>query len=334
VQHVSQTGSGRNRTLSTPTPAIVLGAMTFGDQMDASVAAGAVDRFLSAGGRQVDTAHVYTSGASERILGDILSDYGRDRFEVATKVNPFVGGERVSLLASEVERQLTSSLDRLRLEHVDLLYLHTPDNDTPLEETLEACARLHEAGAFDRLGLSNYASWQVVDAWHLCDRAGWPKPVVYQGMYNAVTREVESELIPSLRHLGIAFYAYNPLAGGLLTGKHRSFESEPPSGRFRDNPLYAPRFWKRSYFTALEAIREACTATKVSMAAAALRWMVHHSRLAGRPDDAVIVGASALSQLEQNLAALADGPLDESVVRALDGAWEVVRPDCPRYWRD
>jgi aflatoxin B1 aldehyde reductase len=320
---------------STPTgsPRVVLGAMTFGDQMHADVSARAVEAFAAAGGGEIDTAYVYTSGASETILGEILSRYARDRFHVATKVNPFVAGERVSLSANEVERQLGTSLERLRLDRVDLLYLHTPDNETPLEETLEACARLHEAGRFHRLGMSNYASWQVADAWHTCDREGWPRPSVYQGMYNAVTREVESELLPCLRHLGMAFYAYNPLAGGLLTGKHRSFRDDPPAGRFRDNPLYTPRFWKASYFEALEAVRAACASAGTSMTSAALRWMTHHSDLTGRPDDAVIVGASTMAQLEENLTALAASPLHESIVHALDDAWEVARPDCPRYWR-
>ena len=197
---------------------------------------------------------------------------------------------------------------------MDLFYLHSPDNDTPLEQTLEACARLYAAGRFRRLGMSNYAAWQVADAHHICNSRGWPVPEVYQGMYNAVTRDVEPELLPCLRHLGMSFYAYNPLAGGLLTGRYVGAEAVPASGRFHDMANYRPRYWQRSYLTAMAGVHEACAAAGVGMATAALAWMNHHSGLNADAGDAVILGASTLPQLAANLDACRAAPLADSVV--------------------
>ena len=314
---------------------IVLGTMTFGPRMDAATAARAVAEFVAAGAGagELDTAFMYGGGATETILGEILADRGWDGVTLATKAHPGAAQVGPSLRPEEVERQLTGSLQRLRSDAVDLFYLHSPDNGTPLELTLAACARQHAAGKFRRLGMSNYAAWQVADAHHICRSRGWPVPEVYQGMYNAVTRDVEPELLPCLRHLGMSFYAYNPLAGGLLTGRYLGAEALPASGRFHDMANYRPRYWRRSYLTAMAGVQEACAAAGVSMTAAAISWMRHHGGLDAAAGDAVILGASTLEQLAANLDACRAAPLDGAVVAALDTAWETCRPDCPRYFR-
>ena len=314
---------------------IVLGTMTFGPRMDAATAARAVAAFVAAGAGagELDTAFMYGGGETEQILGGLLAERGRDGITLATKAHPGAAADTPSLRPEEVERQLTGSLQRLRSHAVDLFYLHSPDNETPLELTLEACARLHAAGKFRRLGLSNYAAWQVADAYHICRSRGWPLPEVYQGMYNAVTRDVEPELLPCLRHLGMSFYAYNPLAGGLLTGRYVGAEALPAGGRFRDMANYRPRYWQRSYLTAMEGVQAACAAAGVSMTAAALAWMNHHGGLDAAAGDAVILGASTLEQLATNLDASRAGALDATVVAALDTAWETCRPDCVPYFR-
>ena len=314
---------------------IVLGTMTFGPRMDAATAARAVADFVAAGAGagELDTAFMYGGGETEQILGEILAERGWDGITLATKAHPGAAPGTPSLRPEEVEHQLTGSLQRLRSDAVDLFYLHSPDNGTPLERTLEACARLHAAGKFRRLGLSNYAAWQVADAYHICQRRGWPLPEVYQGMYNAVTRDAEPELLPCLRHLGMSFYAYNPLAGGLLTGRYLGAEALPASGRFHDMANYRPRYWQRSYLTAMKGVQAACAAAGVSMTAAALAWMNHHGGLDAAAGDAVILGASSLEQLAANLDASRSAPLHESVVAALDAAWQTCRPDCPRYFR-
>ncbi len=301
--------------------------------MDPATSAEAVKLFTERGGTELDTAYVYTGGESERILGRILAHDAPPAAAVATKVNPNVEGARVSLSPAVVELQFGESLERLSLEAVDLLYLHMPDNETPVEHTLEAVNRLHLEGRIGRLGLSNYAAWQVVDCWRICEREGWIRPSVYQGMYSAITRAVEDELFPCLRRLGMSFYAYNPLAGGLLTGKHRRVDDDPAPGRFRDNPLYPPRFWTPAHFAAVDHMRAACTAEGVSMVEAALRWMRHHSLLDGTRGDALIVGASTLGQVRANLDALDAGPLSEELTGAFDEACALARPEAPTYWR-
>ncbi|XP_026581220.1 aflatoxin B1 aldehyde reductase member 2-like [Pseudonaja textilis] len=165
----------------------------------------------------------------------------KSKVKIATKANPWDGK---TLKAQSVRSQLEESLQRLRLPSVDLFYLHAPDHETPVEETLRACNELHKEGKFKALGLSNYASWEVAEICTLCKAHQWLLPTVYQGMYNATTRQVEKELFPCLRHFGMSFYAYNPLAGGLLTGKYKYEDkdlSQPPTGRFFGND------WARVY---------------------------------------------------------------------------------------
>jgi aflatoxin B1 aldehyde reductase len=194
------------------------------------------------------------------------------------------------------------------------------------------CADLHAEGKFKQLGLSNYPAWQVVEIWHLCEKRGWPTPTVYQGMYNGLTRSVESELFPALRELKMRFYVFNPLAGGMLTGKHTNFENNPSPGRFARLKSYRNRYWKASYFEAVGALTAVCQEKGIAPAEAAYRWLGWHSLLSGAEGDGVLIGASGMSQLEGNLTALSQGALPKQIVDAFDNAWEEARCDCPPYF--
>ncbi|XP_041871762.1 aflatoxin B1 aldehyde reductase member 3 [Corvus kubaryi] len=161
-------------------------------------------------------------------------------------------------------------------------------------------------------------------------------------MYNATTRQVEAELFPCLRHFGLRFYAYNPLAGGLLTGKYKyeDKDTSQPTGRFFGNDwaqAYRDRYWKKHNFEGIalveKALKEAYGSTAPSLASAALRWLYNHSKLQGSLGDAVIIGMSNLEQLEQNLNYSEDGPLLPGVVQAFDEAWNLSAHDCPNYFR-
>jgi aflatoxin B1 aldehyde reductase len=315
--------------LDTNVPRVIFGTMNFGRQFDEAVADRMVGMFLDLGYEEIDTAHNYANGQAEEILGRILTPERRRKVCLATKVNPFDGG---NLGPENIARQLETSLRRLRTDSVDLLYLHAPDVKTPIEVTLEACGKLFKEGKFRALGLSNYASWQVADIWHLCGREGWVTPSVYQGMYNAITRDVEGELFPAIRNFGVRFYAYNPLAGGLLTGRYTQIKKEPQDGRFKLQRIYMERYWKKSYFEALEMIRNASAEAGLSMTQAALLWILRDSSLKGRYRDGVILAASSLEQWETNLKSLS-GELPVKVAEAIDRAWERSRPDCPRYFR-
>ncbi|XP_020020976.2 aflatoxin B1 aldehyde reductase member 2 isoform X1 [Castor canadensis] len=322
-------------------PATVLGTMEMGRRMDSPASAASVRAFLERGHTELDTAFMYSDGQSESILGGMgLGLGGGDcRVKIATKANPWDGK---SLKPDSLQSQLETSLKRLQCPQVDLFYLHAPDHGTPVEETLRACHQLHQEGKFVELGLSNYASWEVAEICTLCKNNGWIMPTVYQGMYNATTRQVETELFPCLRHFGLRFYAYNPLAGGLLTGKYKyeDKDSKQPAGRFFGNnwaETYRNRFWKEDHFKAIAlvemALQSAYDTNIPSMTSAALRWMYHHSQLQAALGDAVILGMSSLEQLEQNLAATEEGPLEPAVVEAFNQAWHLVAHECPNYFR-
>eukprot|EP00903_Cladosiphon_okamuranus_P012448 g11659.t1 len=319
--------------------ATVLGTMSIPNPLDVSATREALDYFAKAGFEDIDTAIMYQGGKSESALGEV----GMEKFRVAIKANPWYKDGKTfddpvaGLNAGSVKEQLRASLSSLRRESVELFYLHAPDHETPIEETLLAVHELKSEGLFREWGLSNYASWEVVDIWHMCKANGWQTPSVYQGMYNAVTREVERELLPALRRLGISFYAYNPLAGGILTGKH-SFDNLPDGGRFSSKTVwggrYRDRFWHKPMFDALDEIKALCEKHETTAVSASLRWLHHHSCLSGERGDAVIVCGSSLDQVKTNVDACADGrPLPQELVDAFGQAWGASKAHCPQYFR-
>ncbi|GAB1289144.1 Aflatoxin B1 aldehyde reductase member 2 [Apodemus speciosus] len=328
--------------MSRSRPATVLGAMEMGRRMDATSSAASVQAFLQRGHTEIDTAFVYADGQSETILGGLGLGLGRSgcKVKIATKAAPIFGK---TLKPGDVRFQLETSLKRLQCPRADIFYLHLPDHSTPIEETLQAYHQLHQEGKFVELGLSNYASWEVAEICTLCKKNGWIMPTVYQGMYNAITRQVETELFPCLRHFGLRFYAFNPLAGGLLTGRYKYQDKDAkknPESRFFGNPfsqMYMDRYWKEEHFRGIalveKALQSAYGTSAPSMTSAALRWMYHHSQLKGTHGDAVILGMSSLEQLEQNLAMVEEGPLEPAVVEAFDQAWDLVAHECPNYFR-
>ena len=253
---------------------------------------------------------------------------------VATKVNP---GNGKTLSATSVRHQVDVSLKKLNVPKVDILYLHWPCLDVPIEETLKAVNDLYSEGKFKRFGLSNFISWQVSEIQTICSYKGYVKPTVYQGLYNCITRVVESELMPCLRRYGMAFYCYNPLCGGLLTGKHRKNADTILDGRYTDKlwgKVYQQRFFNDANFDGVDIIAEACRKEEIDVASAALRWMMHHSAMDGSFNDGIIVGASNVNHLTTNLKYLDEGPLPESVVSAIDKANVMAKAFNPNYFRN
>jgi aflatoxin B1 aldehyde reductase len=309
---------------------LILGTMTFGDQVDQASAETLLETFTGAGHDELDTAHIYCEGRTEEMLGRMLTPATRSELVIASKVNPWNDG---GLQAAEVRRQFDEILQRLGSDSIDLLYLHSPDLDTPVAQTLEACFELFQQGKFRHFGLSNFAAWQVAEVVELCRRNGWMEPGVYQGMYNALTRDVERELFPCLRNYGLRFYAYNPLAGGLLTGKHLSMEQIPEGGRFNRERGYVERYWRRDYFEVLQELQGACTDLGIKPVEVAMSWLVNHSLLDTAQGDGIILGASSVVHLEQNMAACAQAPLPQTLLDILDRGWEIIKPNCFRYFR-
>jgi len=309
---------------------LILGTMTFGDQVEQAGAETLLQAFADAGHDELDTAHTYCDGRSEEMLGRMLPPAARGKLYLASKVNPWHDD---GLQPAEVKRQMSETLQRLGSDSVDLLYLHSPDLDTPIEQTLEACFELFQLGRFRHFGLSNYAAWQVAEVVETCRHNGWMEPTVYQGMYNALTRDVERELFPCLHNYGIRFYAYNPLAGGLLTGKHLSLDELPDSGRFSVERGYLDRYWKKEYFDVLRELQNACAESGLKPVAVAMSWLINHSRLDATRGDGIILGVSSLDHLQQNMAACEQAPLDTSILDILERGWEIIKPDCFRYFR-
>jgi len=304
--------------------------MNFGPQLDTEASRSMTEGFLQTGNREIDTAYVYNGGSTEKILGEILPNIEADSYEIATKVHPRITGR---LDRETILMEFTESLQRMKRDSVDLLYFHFPDGKTPIDEALETIKELYEQGKIKELGLSNYPAWQVIDIAYKCDKIGCPRPTVYQGMYNALCRNVEPELFPAIRSLDMRFYAFNPLAGGMLTGKHQHFEDTPQPGRFARLESYRKRYWKQSYFEAVDAIKKACDAEGIPMAETAYRWLVNHSMMDATKDDGILLGASRIEQMTQNMAAAQKGTLPQSILDAMDAAWEIAKPDSPAYFK-
>jgi aflatoxin B1 aldehyde reductase len=189
---------------------------------------------------------------------------------------------------------------------------------------------MYNEGYFRRFGISNYPAEEVSQISEICIRNGWKKPDVYQGIYNALHRAVEPELFPCLRQYGIAFYEYNPLAGGLLTDRYRRDMVEHEDGsRYDPNrtqgAFYRGRYWNEAYFDALDIVRLTAKKLGLTTAEVALRWVNHHSLMKKEHGDAIITSASNAAQLEENLKNLEKGPLPEEMLMAFDKAWSGVQ---------
>lgn len=307
---------------------LILGTMTFGESVFSPDVERFINAFLDAGYEEMDTAYVYNEGDCERLLGNVLPGLKRP-YRIDTKVNPRISGK---LDAEAAYKQVGESLERMQIDSCDTVFLHFPDPETPVESVLSAMADLHDQGKFRELGLSNFPAWMVADVWHICDKHGWVKPTVFEGIYNPLTRRAETELNACLDNFGMRFYAYNPLCGGLLTGRYEKFEDEPEDGRFTHRPNYQKRYWKKSFFEAVDLIKAAAAKHGMTTIEATYRWESYHSMLKGERGDAIIIGASKLSHLTQNIETIKQGPLPEDVVDAFEKAWAMTKANSPEYF--
>ncbi len=307
---------------------LILGTMTFGESVFMPDIGEFINAFLDAGYDELDTAYVYNDGNCERFLGEVLPELNRP-FKIATKVNPRISGR---LDAEAAYKQVNESLERMRLESVDTVFLHFPDPATPVEGVLGAMADLHDQGKYKELGLSNFPAWMVADVWHISDRHGWVKPTVFEGVYNPLTRRAEAELNDCLNNFGMRFYAYNPMCGGLLTGRYGKFEDTPTDGRFTHRPNYQGRYWKKSFFDGVEVIKAAAEKHGSSSIEATYRWLAYHSMLNAERGDAILIGASKLNHLLSNMETVKAGSLPEDIVAAFDEAWKITKGDSPEYF--
>ncbi|KAI9729482.1 MAG: Aflatoxin B1 aldehyde reductase member 2 [Cirrosporium novae-zelandiae] len=326
-----------------PNPRVILGLMTFGPDESAGARITSLDEYNKCldylqqkGYNEIDTARIYVDGKQEAFTAQ--ARWKERGLTVATKAYPKVPGNHKPAILRE---WLEKSLSELKTDCVDIFYLHAADRSVPFDETLEECNKLHKEGKFVRLGLSNFTAFEVAEIVITCKERGWVRPTIYQGMYNAITRNVEAELLPACKRYGLEFVAYNPLAGGLFSGKLKSASHEPTTGRYSTTnslgPMYRKRYFKDATFEALHLIEESAKKHNLTLLEIGLRWMVHHSKLdvqgrQGHGQDGIIVGVSSFEQLESNLRDLEKGPLPEEVVKTLDEAWMVTKATAPDYW--
>lgn len=304
------------------------GTMTFGSQVDEADAVRIVDRCFGAGINFFDTANVYNKGASESIVGKALKGR-RGRAILASKVRGAMGegpGES-GLSRAAIRRGIEDSLRRLQTDYLDLYYLHQPDYAVPLEESLEAMDQLVREGKVRYPACSNYSGWQVCRMLWIAEARGYKPITLTQPLYNLLARGIEPEYLPMTREFGVSTIVYNPLAGGLLTGKQKA-GAPLPGTRFDNNQMYLNRYWHGAYFQAVEELVAVARAAGRSPVSLALNWLLHHTAA-----DCVILGASRMDQLEENLKAMDEGPLAAGTVEACDRAWANLRGVVPQYNR-
>lgn len=288
----------------------------------------ALDVLKQYGVVEIDSAELY--GTNEADLGAVkAADQG---FVLSTK-NP--GGWFPGSLvpAENLKAKTDTSLARLGVQQVDILYIHGPDASLTPADYAHTFDELYKAGKFRRFGLSNYTPEQVRELHAYCKEQGLVLPTVYQGNYNAVSRAIDTTLFPLLRELGISFYAYSPIAGGFLTKSRKALEEGTEGGRFAvgENPLntmYRGFYLKPALLAGLGKWEELAKIEGVPQAELAYRWIYYHSALKPTEHgDFVIVGASKVAQISQTMEGLKRGPLKPEVVKGIDEVWDLVKDE-------
>ena len=314
---------------------LCLGTMTFGLQSDESAAVAILDRAAEGGIDFVDTSDAYplggdlsTRGITEEILGRWLRGK-RDRFIVATKCfaptgpAPFDAGNSRKHIMSAVD----ASLRRLQTDYIDLYQLHGYDRETPIDETLGALDDLVRSGKVRYTGCSNFLTYQLVRAIGRSETLRLARFDSVQPRYNLLFRQIEREMLPFCLEEGVGVIPYNPIAGGLLSGKH-SRSAPPPEGRFTlgtAGGMYQDRYWHDREFDTVDELRLLAEQAGVNLVTLAVAWV-----MANQAITAPIIGASRPEQLDASLAA-AELKLDDDLKRLLDERTHQYRMgDAPR----
>ncbi|KAK7018303.1 aflatoxin B1 aldehyde reductase member 4 [Favolaschia claudopus] len=275
----------------------------------------------------IDTARVY--GKSEEWLGK--TGAGK-LFTIDTKTP---GGAIPGTSTREgIMQHITDSLGLMKVNQVDVFYLHAPDDSLDLEDQLKGINEAYQAGYFKRFGLSNFLAADVQRVYDICEAKGYPLPSVYQGNYNAVARKIETEIVPTLRKLNIAFYVYSPIAGGLLAKTSQQMQSGgAEAGRFAKGDelekLYGGMYNKPSMLEALNLWAAAAKVAGCSPAELAYRWVAFDSVVDSKYGDAVIFGVRNYTQIEETMGWLKAGTIGQAAKDKIDEIWKVVEKDSP-----
>lgn len=307
---------------------ICLGTMTFGNQADQASAFAIMDTAEQAGVNFIDTADAYplggdltSMGTTEQIVGQWLKERGaRSRIVLATKCRGRMGSgpNDEGLSRRHIIQACEDSLRRLQTDYIDLYQAHAPDPTTPIEETLRAFDDLVRSGKVRYIGCSNFPAWQMTEALWTSDRRNLARFDCAQPRYNMLFRMIEDEILPMCQAHGLGVISYNPLAGGMLTGRYRERRQLEDHSRFTLNTageLYRKRYWNDAIFETVDVLATFFEPRGKSLAHVALAWVLKQPGISS-----AILGASRPEQLAESLGG-AELNLDEEELAVCNEAW-------------
>ena len=308
---------------------ICLGTMTFGNQCDEPTSHAIMSKAFDAGVTFFDTADAYPLGATLETVGRTEEYIGRwfqghpgrrSQVVLATKFYGQVGSGPNDQGGSRkhIVQAIEGSLRRLQTDYIDLYQMHFPDHETPIDETLRALDDLVHSGKVLYIGCSNYPAWELSKALWTSDKLGLARFDSVQPRYNLLFRQIEAELLPLAMDQGIGVISYNPLAGGLLTGRYQPGQAPEEGSRFtvqNAGKLYQARYWQEPQMQAVEELKAFCQEHHIDIAQLAIAWVLAQPAITS-----AIVGASKPEHLEQTLPAV-DLILDEQTRAVCDDIW-------------
>lgn len=310
---------------------ICLGAMTFGSpqlgKLDKEGSHKILDRFAALGGNFIDTANVYTKGVSETIIGEWLAKQKREDFVIATKVRGQMGDgvNDIGLCRKHIMASCEASLKRLQTNYIDLYQIHGWDLATPPEEWLGALRDLVSAGKVRYIGVCNLCGWQLQKVVELCKNGEYPPIVSLQQQYNLLCRHPEFEELQVCKMEGLGVLPWSPLKGGMLTGKYkRGQKPQPTAGRIgivaqdESKAMQIAPAWSQydnnaEYWKLVEGMGRIAKETGKTIPQVAIRWLLQKDVV-----PSVIIGASSLQQLEDNMSASHGWRLSKDQMEELD----------------
>lgn len=304
---------------------LCLGMMSYGSKqwrdwvLEEGEAKPFIKRSLDAGINFFDTADVYSLGASETVLGNIFKSFGvkRDTVVVATKVNGAMSDDinDRGLSRKHIMDSIDKSLQRLQMDYVDLYQIHRWDNNTPIEETMDALNDVVRSGKARYIGASSMFAWQFSKAQYTAQSHGWTRFVSMQNHYNLVYREEEREMIPLCLDQGVGLIPWSPMARGFFAS-NRKRGGGGETARGKNDPFAEQLYFREEDFTVAERAAEVAKERGVTGSQIALAWMLNKSHIT-----APIIGATKMDHLEQAIAAL-DIKLSDDEVKRLEEPYQ------------
>jgi aryl-alcohol dehydrogenase-like predicted oxidoreductase len=285
-----------------------LGSMLFGEESLRSTsetdAKNIINAFLDAGGNHIDTANAYANGESEKIIGRVTNEIGRERFTLASKARFATSVKQnfaAGLSRKVIKQQAEQSLQNLKTDYLDLYYMHGWDPHTPIEESLRAYEDLVKEGKVLYVGVSNFRAWQLMKSLSIADHKDYSRFIAGQYQYSLVNRDIDNEFISLFKSEGLNLVAWGPLGGGFLTGKYKQNEA-PKEGRIANADQTVEEAWHRrdtaKNWKIIELLNDIALSKNASISQVALAWLLCQDTVSS-----VVIGPRTLDQCKDNLGA-------------------------------